>query len=100
MHIPQREGPLVTQPPFFTNTGISDRFQVKSIRSNVIYTLSDGHCFAIGTECCLLFASASRAGVMKPQHPVFILASLLTPSSSTPVSSATAGQARVQGSRD
>jgi hypothetical protein len=29
MHIPQREGPLVTQPPFFTNTGISDGFQVE-----------------------------------------------------------------------
>lgn len=81
MHIPQQEGPLVTQPPFFTNTGISDRFQVKSIRSNVIYILLDGHSLAIGTGNCLLFASASRAGVIKPQHPVFILASLLTPSS-------------------
>jgi len=30
MHVPQQEGPLVAQPPFFTNTGIPDRFSSES----------------------------------------------------------------------
>lgn len=55
MQVSQREGPLVAQPPFIANTGISDRFQVKSIRSSTIYMLVEGYRLAVGGRMLLAF---------------------------------------------